>query len=66
MLYIIMVFTAIIGGMVMFTISWSDFLYCAFYSDFLISYMPGLKIDQMKSAKVLLNIDSKAAFVYWE
>ena len=66
MLYIIMVFTTIIGGVVMFTIAYSDFVDCSLYTDFSVSYMPGLKVDHMKSAKILLNIDSKTAFVYWE
>ena len=50
----------------MFTVKYSEFVDSAFYSDFKVSYMTGLKVMDMNSAKVILNVDSKTAFVFWE
>ena len=50
----------------MFTVSYSNFVDCAFYSDFSVSYMPGIKVSDMKRAKVVVNVDSKTAYVYGE
>jgi hypothetical protein len=50
----------------MFTISYSEFAASSIYSDFAVSFMPGISLRETLSsaAKVLLNIDSKVAFVY--
>ena len=48
----------------MFTVNYSDFVDCSFYADFSVSYMPGIKVADMKTAKVVVNVDSKSAFVY--
>ena len=50
----------------MFTVNYSDFVNRSFYNDFAISYMPGLRILDMSNAKVIVNVDSKSAFVYSE
>lgn len=50
----------------MFTVSYNEFIECPFFSDYVISYMNGLKIMQMSSAKVILNVDTKVAYVYWD
>ena len=50
----------------MFVVSYSDFVEQSFYSNFSVSYMPGIKVSDMKCAKVFVNIDSKSAFVYSE
>lgn len=50
----------------MFTVKYNEFVDNAFYSDFKVSYMPGLKVMNMSSAKVILNVDSKTAFVFCE
>lgn len=50
----------------MFIINYSNFIESAFYGDFSVSYMPGLKVAQMKSALVALNVDSKTAYIYCE
>lgn len=50
----------------MFTVDYSDFVECAFYSDFSVSYMPGIKVSDMKCAKVVVNVDTKSAYVYSE
>lgn len=54
------------GGIFMFTVNYSDFANNSFYKDFTVSYMPGLKVMSMDSAKVVINVDSKSAYVYWE
>lgn len=50
----------------MFVVNYSDYLYNSFYSDFTVSYMPGIKVSDMSHAKVIVNVDSKTAFVYSE
>lgn len=50
----------------MFTLNYSDFIAREMFSSYEISYMPGLKVMQMDSAKVLINLNSKKAFVYFE
>ena len=50
----------------MFVISYSQLSEDLFYADFKVSYMPGLKVIDMVNAKVLINVDSKTAFVYSE
>ena len=50
----------------MLTVNYSDFVDCVFYSDFSVYYMPGIKVSDMKAAKVAVNVDSKSAFVYSE
>lgn len=50
----------------MFVVNYLDFVEQSFYSDFSISYMPGIKISDMEYAKVIVNVDSKSAFVYCE
>lgn len=50
----------------MFTVNYSDFANNSFYKDFTVSYMPGLKVMSMDAAKVVINVDSKSAYVYWE
>lgn len=54
------------GGIFMFTVNYSDFANNSFYKDFAVSYMTGLKVMSMDSAKVVINVDSKSAYVYWE
>ena len=51
---------------IMFVVNYSDFVNRYFYNDFSISYMPGLRILDMSNAKVIVNVDSKSAFVYSE
>ena len=48
----------------MFTISYSEFVDRADFSDFMISYMPGLRVTDMSNAKVVINIDERTAYVY--
>ncbi len=50
----------------MFTVDYSYFVDHSFFSDYSISYMPGLKVKDMNSAKVVVNVDTKTAYVYWE
>lgn len=63
-MYIAIVHLPIIGGCFMFCIRYSDFVEQSIYSDYTVSYMPGIKVSDMGSAKVMLNVDSKSAFVY--
>ena len=48
----------------MFTMSYSDFVDRADFSDFIISYMPGLRVTDMLNAKVVINVDERTAYVY--
>lgn len=48
----------------MFILNYIDFVDCDFYKDFSISYMPGIKVSDMKHAKVIVDIDSKSAYAY--
>ena len=48
----------------MFTMSYSDFVDRTDFSDVNVSYMPGLKVLDMKNAKVIINVDEKTAYVY--
>lgn len=50
----------------MFTISYSDFVSSTFYNDYTLSLMPGMDLQQTRldSAIVILNIDTKVAYVY--
>lgn len=50
----------------MFTISYSDFVSSTFYRDYTLSLMPGMDLRQAlsDSAMVVLNIDTKVAYVY--
>ena len=50
----------------MFVVRYADFVDCSFYSDFAITYMPGIRVSDMSSANVIVNVDSKSAFVYCE
>jgi hypothetical protein len=50
----------------MFTLNYLDFVEREMFSSYEISYMPGLKVMHMDSAKVLINLNSKKAFVYYE
>lgn len=50
----------------MFVVDYSDFADSSFYSDFTVTYMAGLKLIDMSCAKVIVNVDSKSAFVYCE
>ena len=50
----------------MFVINYSRFVEDSFYDDYSISYMAGLKVVDMAHAKVMINVDSKTAFVYSE
>lgn len=49
----------------MFTVDYNYFVDHSFFSDYSISYMPGLKVKDMNSAKVVVNVDTKTAYVYW-
>lgn len=49
----------------MFTIDYIDFVVSSFYTDYSVSYMPGLA-SSLKTAKVVVNVDSETAFVYCE
>ena len=50
----------------MFTVDYNTFVDHSFYSDFKVSYMPGLTVSQAVSnnCKVVVNIDTKAVYVY--
>mgnify|MGYP003424332359 FL=1 len=50
----------------MFTISYSDFVSSTFYNDYTLSLMPGMDLRQAlsNSTMVILNIDTKVAYVY--
>lgn len=50
----------------MFTISYSDFVSSTFYRDYTLSLMPGMDLQQALSnnAMVVLNVDTKVAYVY--
>ena len=48
----------------MFTVNYCDFVECVFYSYFSVSYMPGIKVSDMKHAKVAVNVDTESAYVY--
>lgn len=48
----------------MFVVRYSDFVEQSIYSDYTVSFMPGIKVSDMTTASVLLNVDSKSAFVY--
>jgi len=50
----------------MFNISFSEFVNHPMRNEFKLSLMPGMTLSQTLScsAKVMLNIDSKVAFVY--
>lgn len=48
----------------MFTIKYSDFVDCSFFDDYTIRYMPGIKLNQMDDAMVVLNTTEKSAYVY--
>lgn len=48
----------------MFELTYSNFINNSFYSDFSISYMTGLKVSDIRNAIVIVNVDSKTAFVY--
>ncbi len=48
----------------MFTMSYSDFADREDFSDVKVLYMPGLKVLDMKNAKVIINVDEKTAYVY--
>jgi hypothetical protein len=50
----------------MFTISYSDFVSSTFYNDYTVSSMPGIDLHQAlsDSAMVVLNVDTKVAYVY--
>ena len=50
---------------IMFTIDYVDFVVSSFYTDYSVSYMPGLT-SSLKTAKVVVNVDSETAFVYCE
>lgn len=50
----------------MFVVDYSDFVNHSFYSDFAVSYMPGIKVSDISHAKVIVNVDFKTAFVYSE
>lgn len=46
------------------TISYSSFIDDSTFSDYTIFYMPGLKVMSIDHAKVIINMDSKSAYVY--
>ena len=48
----------------MFTIKYSDFVDCSLFDDYTIRYMPGIKLNQMDDAMVVLNTTEKSAYVY--
>lgn len=50
----------------MFTVSYDEFVDYSFYSDYKVSFMPGMTVKQAvsTSAKVSLNVDTKVAYVY--
>ena len=48
----------------MFVLNYVDFVDCNIYKDFSISYMSGIKVSDMKYAKVIVDIDSKSAYIY--
>ena len=61
-IYIIFHFILELDGM--FTIKYSDFVDCSFFDDYTIRYMPGIKLNQMDDAMVVLNTTEKSAYVY--
>lgn len=50
----------------MFTISYFDFVSSTFYRDYKLSLMPGIDLQQAlsNSAMVVLNVDTKVAYIY--
>ena len=48
----------------MFTISYKEFVDNNLYSDFVVNYMPGLKVSMIHDAIVTFNISTKVAYVY--
>lgn len=50
----------------MFVVSYLYFVDQSFYSNFSVSYMPGLRVMDMLNAKVIVNIDSNTAYIYSE
>jgi len=48
----------------MFVVSYYDFVRRSFYNGFSVTYMPGLIVEHVDSVKVLVNVDSRSAFVY--
>lgn len=50
--------------LVMKTISYSSFIDDSTFLDYTIFYMPGLKVASIDYAKVIVNTDSKSAYVY--
>lgn len=50
----------------MYEISYKMFVEDPFYSNYEISFMPGLKVMYTDIAKCLINIDAKTAYVFIE
>jgi hypothetical protein len=68
--YIIVVFYVLLifirRLLVMHEISYKVFVEDSFYSDFEISFMPGLKVMYTDIARCLINVDAKTAYVFIE
>ena len=48
----------------MFTISYREFSSNSLFSNYDITFMPGIKIKDIDSAKCMINVDTKVAYIY--
>ena len=48
----------------MFTISYKEFVDRIDLSNYTVTFMPGLKVTHVENAKVILNTDTRSAYVY--
>lgn len=48
------------------TINAAEFFDHSFFLSYTITYMPGIKVSELATAKVVVNTDSKQAYIYHE